>query len=318
MEPKNTIQSPLATNVVLAAVQAGADPDGPLYRALSAHLATVTMPADLDGISSLVFTTVPVTVALPYGTEAHPITTASRMNEIVAAKTRGMITDVFNDAELKTAVMILSAAVVFDQPWRTVFQTVRKAKFNTLAGPVMCDMMFNDVDIAMVNFTTIEGKSFTVLEIPYVNDFAMRIVFRNDIRDTDYSAPAIDEERWSRICKLPLTKAVRKATIGLPKWTCRHHLDLTETLEAKFPGLFKSGELDAFFKNAVVSKAAQDAFIEVTEKGTRAAAFMYMEMTRSIPAPREMLVLDRPFAFAVKNDKGVVYFTGEVVNPLMM
>ena len=52
--------------------------------------------------------------------------------------------------------------------------------------------------------------------------------------------------------------------------------------------------------------------------GTRAAAFMYMEMTRSIPAPREMLVLDRPFAFAIKNDKGVVYFTGEVVNPLMM
>ena len=66
-----------------------------------------------------------------------------------------------------------------------------------------------------------------------------------------------------------------------------------------------------------VSKSIQNAGIEFSESGVKAAAFTFHGMSKGAAAPQESVnfVLDHPFIYQIYDVNGCVLFMGVVNNP---
>jgi len=87
-------------------------------------------------------------------------------------------------------------------------------------------------------------------------------------------------------------------------------INVFDPMLADLSGIGGSGDL-------AVSALVHKAFIEVTEKGTEAAAATgaVMELTSYSPLPTAVTV-DRPFLFAIRDrETGTILFLGRVMDP---
>jgi serine protease inhibitor len=117
----------------------------------------------------------------------------------------------------------------------------------------------------------------------------------------------------------------QKVQVQLPKFTLRSGFDLKQTLEIM--GMKKPFGLDADFSGMtgskeplVISKVVHQAFVEVNEEGTEAAAAtgVSMALYTASPAGPRMPVFraDHPFVFAIRDVRtGVILFMGRFANP---
>ena len=67
-----------------------------------------------------------------------------------------------------------------------------------------------------------------------------------------------------------------------------------------------------------ISRVIHDAFIEVDEKGTEAAAATVVEIVErtSLPSTPSVITLDKPFVFFIQeNHSGAILFMGKLGNP---
>ena len=69
-------------------------------------------------------------------------------------------------------------------------------------------------------------------------------------------------------------------------------------------------------KSLFISEVIHQAFIEVNEEGTEAAAATAVVMARSIPPPVPTFKADHPFTFLIRDtNTASILFLGRVVNP---
>ena len=106
----------------------------------------------------------------------------------------------------------------------------------------------------------------------------------------------------------------------LPRFTMTRKFRLEETLGrmgmpsafgagADFSGM--TGRRDLFISNVV-----HEAFVQVNEEGTEAAAATGVTMKRTAYVPKPVFRADRPFVFLIRdNDTGAILFMGRVVDP---
>ena len=105
--------------------------------------------------------------------------------------------------------------------------------------------------------------------------------------------------------------------LALPRWSARTHLRLDEVLAALgMPTAFGGG---ADFSGMVagggllLDRVEHEAFVEVDEEGTRAAAATGGSMALS---HGPTVVVDRPFLFLVRDrGSGAILFIGRVTDP---
>jgi len=65
-----------------------------------------------------------------------------------------------------------------------------------------------------------------------------------------------------------------------------------------------------------ISRVLHKAVIDVNEKGSEAAAATVVEMTKSAPPEPVEFIVDRPFLFAISDDRtGSILFLGKVAEP---
>jgi len=114
----------------------------------------------------------------------------------------------------------------------------------------------------------------------------------------------------------------RRVNIYIPKFKFETKYFLKETLSnmgmptaftdyADFSGM--TGE-----KDLTIDKVIHQAFIEVNEEGTEAAAATGVSMIRktSMPPPPPIFKADHPFIFIIQhNETGNILFMGRVSNP---
>lgn len=93
--------------------------------------------------------------------------------------------------------------------------------------------------------------------------------------------------------------------------------------------LASMGMTDAFGSNAdfsgmdgskslFISDVIHQAFIDVNEEGTEAAAATAVVMAKSIPPPPPTFRADHPFIFLIRdNHSGSILFLGRLVNPMV-
>jgi len=213
--------------------------------------------------------------------------------------------------------LVLTNAVYFKGAWTNRFDPARNTQeeFTSLDGAKSKVEMMNN---SFTGAAFVE-KDYSVVSLPYEGgNFAMMAVLPEDFASfqTTMNADLLKEILEK------LTESHTMVHLTMPKFSFESSIDLGETLPAM-------GMSDAFDinnadfsgmtggKDLYISDVVHQAFIDVNEDGTEAAAATMVSMApTSMPGEAITLRLDRPFIYLIYNTQtNAVVFMGHVVAP---
>jgi serpin B len=242
--------------------------------------------------------------------------TVDAINAWVEEKTEGYI-DSIVDMLSPSDVMLLVNAIYFDAEWTLQFDPdhTRTQDFHLEdGGTVPVEMMsLDEADVRLVG-----SPDYLAAELPYGGEaFSMVVVL------PPYGVPVrellahMDGADWGTL--LAGLGEVEGARIELPKFTLTHEAWLNDALmdmgmEIAFTPDADFTRLSPFGDQLCISYVRQKTFIEVDERGTRAAAATAVGVgVTSAPAG---FVADRPFAFLIRERLSeTILFAGLVGDP---
>jgi serpin B len=247
--------------------------------------------------------------------------TRKDINDWVAQKTNDKIKDILSPGVLtRLTRLVLVNAIYFYGDWAKPFKkedTEPKDFFLTDQSRVEVPFMNQH---GMYNY--FEDSNIKAIEIPYKDNRASMVIFlpneKNGIPEFDKS---FDYKYYQNIVSAFQYSEVR---LSLPKFTTTNEFNLSETLSkmgmplafspggADFSGM--DGKLDLY-----ISTVIHQAFINVDEKGTEAAAATAVVIGATAVRPSsdiKVFNVDHPFIFYIKdNSTGSILFMGKMMNP---
>ena len=232
----------------------------------------------------------------------------STINDWVSQVTEEKISELFPAGSIDgTTVLALTNAMYMDAPWKYTFDAAatRPAEFYLLDG--------SSIQVPMMHFNdflpSAAGDSWQAVELPYRGDeVSMFVVVPEDLQAFEYSlTPARLDE---------IIGAIRDGGIHLsmPRFSFRFHASLIEQLTALGLDSLSAPDLSGIAPGGLqVQSIEHEAFIEVDEEGTRAAAATGVSVAES---HGPTVSVDRPFVFfIVDKPTRSVLFLGHVVDP---
>ncbi len=262
---------------------------------------------------------------------------AGKINQWVSEKTNGKINSVVSpeDFESKSSRFIINEpalttinAIYFKAEWASQFdesQTTPKdfhlSSIETVKAPMMQQQS---------TFNYAENSNFQFISLPYINhQFSMLILLPKQNIPAQQALKRTDLNGLYWFIKNSRTYDVN---LMLPKFTTRNKLDIKHFLTSK--GVKKAfDENRADFGNmispnvqaqrAYLNKISHDAFVEVNEKGTEAAAAttsihfsIGCSATPALSYPYVKFHADHPFIyFIVHNKSNRILFSGWINEP---
>jgi len=245
---------------------------------------------------------------------SSPDSERAAINQWVADQTQGKIDELFQPGTIDSMTrMVLANAIYFKANWKHPFSAdiTTDGKFRQADGTTApARLMHQESRLAYG-----EDGDFQIVEMPYSDEKLSMVV----LLPKDPSAMPSASAWLSDAAKLQSLEP-RQVAVTLPKFTIRTQLDLSGPLK-------KLGMTDAF--NAVatdfgrmsptgqlfISAVVHEAFIEVDETGTEAAAATGVAMALKM-APKDPPVVfqaDRPFWFFIRDtESGTVLFVGRL------
>ena len=246
------------------------------------------------------------------------------INNWVASKTNDKIKDLIPE-ELITedTAIIITNAVYFKGTWMNEFDTANTAKrafYNSSSNENPVDMMYTQEF-----FSYGESENAKILELPYKgDDLCMYIVLpeENNIEEFEDTFTISDYNE--------LKSSMESQYIVhtyLPKFKIDVKTELPDTLRnmgvvdafdgnlANFSGMYNVQLVPEDY-NLWLDDVIHQAFIDVQEEGTEAAASTAIEATDgAIPTVLEFKA-DHPFMFFIEDKRtGCILFMGKVENP---
>lgn len=235
------------------------------------------------------------------------------INDWCAEKTSGKIKKII-DRVSPDMVMLLVNVLYFNAPWAVAFDpdATREAVFHGRNADATVPMMARK---AMFNYAEYQGAK--MIEIPYAGEkYAMYVVLPPSGMSPDAVLPYIGENQYKAAMSLLAPKEV---VLNMPEFKNETSLVLNKALErmgvktaftsaADFSGISVSGPL-------CVNVVKQKCYIDVTEKGTEAAAVTSAQVRMTAVRPAVTMTVDRPFIFIVADiDNKDILFAGKIVN----
>ena len=245
-----------------------------------------------------------------------------RINTWASDKTNGKIPKVIeqSDVDSGTAIVITNS-IYFKGTWVTQFSgdETRESDFwMDSTESVMADFM--NVH-AKFDYAKVDGAQ--MLRMPYEGGRLSMLAILPDGRDgmsgLDSTVSAMQIERWRQDMR------PQEVIVSVPKFTTKAHYDLMGPLSSLgVSDVFDPGMADlsgiAYVppdQNLYVTKAVHDAYVDVNEEGTEAAAVTTVVSVReslSLPPPR--FTADHPFIFIIQDDEsGAILFMGRLSDP---
>lgn len=241
---------------------------------------------------------------------------ADAMKQWIKDNTGGMDMDIEPDADKVLAIL---NTVYFSDQWMDKFQKrlTGKDEFRLSdGGTVECEFM----NSAYASHYYMKGDGYTRSTLSFKNSGSMYFVLPDegvDVRSLVDSPEKIHNVLFEGDGKMG------EVIWKVPKFSYDTELELNDTLkklgvttcftgDADFSGMgmLKSGE------NVFVSDIKQNSHIELDENGVTASAFTEIGYAgAALPDGRAEMVLDRPFLYAIVNEKGVIIFIGICDNP---
>jgi serpin B len=246
---------------------------------------------------------------------ASPATLAA-INAWVSESTDGLIDSIVDSLD-PDLVMLLLNAIYFEGSWTTRFDPAdtRAGTFTREDGStVQVDMMSLDgVELPLGG-----GAGYQAVELPYGGGaFSMLVVVPHAFTtDTRAFLSGLDADGWDDIVAgLNPTKV---DLVSIPRFTLDYDAYLNDALKAMGMGVAFGPGADFTTMSPVgdhlcIDFVRQKTFIQVDERGTRAAAVTGVGVG---PTSFLGLVADHPFAFAIRERlSGTILFAGMVGDP---
>ena len=243
-----------------------------------------------------------------------------KINEWIEEKTEDKIKDLLSPGDVTPDTrMILTNAIYFLGTWQSEFSpeaTREQYFFPTPDNSVRIPFMRSEGD-----YKYADHDNFRMLEISYTGEeLAMVIVLPQENIQLSEVIAGLDYEIFAATLE---ALTLQEIDLQIPKFKFETKYNLKEHFR-------KLGMIDAFSGNAdftgmtgrgerfFIDEIIHQAFVEVDEKGTEAAAATAVVMrTTSIESQRTMLFrADRPFLFFIRDTvSNTILFTGALYKP---
>ena len=255
-------------------------------------------------------------VSLNFADPAAP----DAINAWVKKNTEGKIEKIINEIG-GDDVLFLINAIYFKGQWQLEFDKKQtKPDLFKLAGG-------EKKEVSMMsqsgNYLYSKGKNFQAVALPYgKGDVSMFIFLPDEQTSLDQFEQELTAESWDMWMK---SFRGGPGNIKLPRFKVEWEANLNKVLsdlgmaEAFDPNRADFSQLAElqFGQRVFISEVKHKSWCEVNEEGTVAAAATSVRatLTSAPPPPFEMKV-DRPFFFAIRDNRsGVVLFMGSVEDP---
>merc|ERR1711874_622164 len=208
-------------------------------------------------------------------------------------------------------------ALYFKANWQFAFNADEsfEAGFNSPEGSVNVQYMSREADVRML---VDQERQMEILELPYEDpNRSMLIVLPNAGTSTQ---DLVQRLGGLDLASIRTNGKLAKTSIFIPKFKLKFKTYLKQQMKALgVRDLFtQSANLTGISDEALsASEAVHQAFIEVNEEGTEAAAATAAVVgLRTAQQRKREFFADRPFLFVVYDfEHGVTLFAGKVVNP---
>ena len=238
--------------------------------------------------------------------------TLAAINAWVEDHTDGLIDTIVEELD-PALVMLLVNAIYFDGAWSTQFDPAdtRTDSFTREDG--------STVSVDMMSLSDVEARlgyapGYTAAELPYGGGaFSMVLVLPDDARDW---LASVDASAWDALVAGLTTQELD--LLSLPKFTLTYDGYLNDALQAMgMDPAFQPGadftRMSPIGDQLCIDFVRQKTFIEVDERGTRAAAVTSVGVGA---VSFSGFVVDRPFVFAIRERlSGTILFAGLVGDP---
>jgi serpin B len=242
---------------------------------------------------------------------------ANVISDWVERKTNGKIQNLLRTLDPET-LMILVSAIYFKDQWKHQFKeknTQHEPFYLAGGGTVQAPLMYQQED-----FGYYEEDSLQVLALHYRGNLSMYVLLP---REANGLAALEENLPYERLSKLIQHLSYKEVKVFLPRFKVTHRFKLKNTLSAMgMPNAFSLMQAD--FSGITgepdlrITEAIHQAFVEVDEEGTTAAAATVVMMGLAGCAPTEIPTFraDRPFLFLIRDAQtGCILFIGRVTNP---
>lgn len=243
-----------------------------------------------------------------------------RINDWVARRTEGLITEIVESPLPDHAMMYLINAIYYKGDWTHRFDRNRTTPlpFHLADGStVQVPMMRSAITLPV---RAHRDAGVDVVELPYGGQaFAMIVVMPRDPAALDTLVAGLTAERWNDwVARLDSTSLY----VSLPKFRLVNDLKLVLPLTALGMGIAFDcipPEMADFTRmhqpqEACITNVKHKTYVDVNEEGTEAAAVTSVEIGVTSAPPA--IVVDRPFLFAIRERlSGTILFLGAIRNP---
>jgi len=222
-----------------------------------------------------------------------------------------LITELFPPDSLTTQTrMVLVNAVALDAPWEFPFDqaNTREESFTIADGTVVKVPMMHYDEYLPSAWT----EDYQAVELPYGGGaLSMVVIVPSELATFEAT---LTPESLDAVIETIDDGGIH---LSLPRWTARTHLTLKETLSAlgmptafgasaDFSGMVEGGGL-------WLDQVEHEAFVEVDEQGTRAAAATGGEM---VDSHGPTVDVNRPYLYVIRDrGAGTILFIGRVTDP---
>lgn len=238
----------------------------------------------------------------------------STINDWVAGHTRKRIEELLKpgDIDSGTAAVLTNAIYFKGLWWRQFDETATDVMPFQLGGSVTVD---TEMMMQRGPFRVHAAPHARVLCLPYRGEkMSFVVILPNEVDGLAKLAAELkpaEVEGW-------ITQARRSEfDVYLPRFQLKSRLQLKEPLQRMgMRAAFGAADFSAMAERdaLVISKVVHEAFVEVTEEGTEAAAATGVVMTRTALTP--VFRADHPFLFIIRNDlTGSWLFLGQLTRP---
>lgn len=247
----------------------------------------------------------------------NPKDSADTINSWIEQNTNGLIKNLLSSSSINSNTrMILTNAIYFKGNWEKSFDPLEDSALNfyvTENHPVKTTFMQQDGV-----FFYYENQSEKLLQLDYKGNSLSLIIVLPEGNIDNFIKNLSDEEFRSTLRNMK----PEELNIKIPKFKFSFASDLAKqlsdlgmksafTTDADFSGISKS-------QNLYISDVIHKAYIDVNETGTEAAASTSIGFTTTAfhPKPAKNFIVDRPFIFAIMDNKTkTILFLGKILNP---
>jgi serpin B len=255
----------------------------------------------------------------------HPEEARRTINGWAEEQTREKIVDLIPSGVLKTDTrLVLTNAIYFEGGWQSEFSknATKKLPFHETAQDKRDVLTMYQQE----KFPYTEDADAQVLSLPYRgHELSMVIALPKKVDGLADLESGLSEERFANWIKT--MRGNRPVDVYLPKFKMRSEFLLSQALGSMGMSLAFSENADFSLispqEALKISEVVHQAFVDVDEEGTEAAAAtaVIFAPTAAPFEPREppkpiLFRADHPFLFAIRDNRtGAVLFIGRVQHP---